>query len=428
MFSRNLTFRVKILLILSTVIIVLVGNILLLTLPKTKGFFTDDLHAPSIMAFNSIDYKLQSGYHLLFDEGGFILPIQTKDNPLGIVIYAKGDISYQDDVYQTDNVFIFLHEKEYYCIMGDLTLVGSDEVFFIKKTKSSSPYILASIPSLETPIGKKYYPLTEKQGNIIISLDAGFSNLTNLHHSSLKKPYYFLAVLIYISFAIAMLFIILILTDRRPLEKMNRSLDTRKVNYRSINIALSINALWLTLLSFNANMYITQIILIVGLVYLLYELIYVEKILATDLRLINFTKTNFIFLPLAISLLTFLLFGNTSITLQQVNQNFTLEGAFYMLTSFLWLFFISFSFIPYICRETGNSKFEHRVIIIYNIIFYLLYNLTTMEVFNLTIISNAVLFIPIYTYTLNNFSKRVYNFLPPFLTIILANFLISVIR
>lgn len=429
LFPRDLTFRLKITLIIITVLIVIVGNILLLFLPQTKGFLIDDLSSSNVMSFDDINYTLDSGYELDFNQGGYIVPIEQNNNPLGIVIYANGNINYDQNQYITDETYIFLREDEYYQIMGDLVLYNSEEEFFINNAKNAFPTILGKTPFLETPIGKKHYPLSEKYGHIVANVDDSFINITDINNEGLfNKSTFFLVSLIHVMFTIAVLFAIIVMTDRKPIDEPNRSLNSRKVSSKPLKISLLTNFLWLGLLYLKPNIYTVQIILMISLGYILYLLYFKNEVRSFDLKFINYSKNTLIFLPLTIALITFLLFGNTSITLQSMKLNLTFENMFFLTTSLTWLSFMLYSFIPFLHREFDKQKFECLTIVIYSIIVYLVFSLIDIGRLNSYNIYNAILFIPIFTLTLYLYSKRVYNFISPLLTVLFVRVLIGIIR
>src|SRR6056297_3372776 len=169
----------KISLIIITVLVVTLGNLFLLLLPQTKGVLIDDLNSSNVMSFEKINYTLQSGYQLDYSKGGFVVPIEDNNNPLGMVIYSKGTIDYEGNSYKTDKAFIFLREDEYYEVMGNLLLYKSEEEFFINNANNSFSTILEQTSFLETPIGKKYYPHSGGHGHIIVDLDGEFINITD---------------------------------------------------------------------------------------------------------------------------------------------------------------------------------------------------------------------------------------------------------
>jgi len=256
---RDLTFRLKFMFIVATILIVIVGNILLLMLPQTKGFLLNDLNSTSVMAFDEIYYELESGYKLDFDQGGFIVPIENNQNPLGIVIYASGEIQYDEKSFFTSESYIFLREDEYYEIMGNLLLYKSEEQFFIDNAYNSFSSILSQTPFLETPIGKKYYPLSENGGHIVANIDDDFINIANESESNLlTNPTFFLISLIHILFTIAILLIIIVLTDRKAMDEPNRSMDSNIVNSKPLWVSLLANVSWLILLYLGANMITVQ--------------------------------------------------------------------------------------------------------------------------------------------------------------------------
>src|SRR6056297_1666240 len=204
LFPRDLTFRLKFIFILITIIIVFIANILLLMLPQTKGFLIDDLNANTVMAFDQIDYQLESGHRFDFKQGGFIVPIENNNNPLGIVIYASGEINYKDNPYNTSETYVFLREEQYYEIMGELLLYKSEEEFFIDNANTAFSSILGQTPFIETPIGKKYYPLSEDSGYIVANIDGEFKSVIDREENNLiSKPIFFLISFIHVLFSIA---------------------------------------------------------------------------------------------------------------------------------------------------------------------------------------------------------------------------------
>jgi len=426
---RDLTFRLKFMFIVATILIVIVGNILLLMLPQTKGFLLNDLNSTSVMAFDEIYYELESGYKLDFDQGGFIVPIENNQNPLGIVIYASGEIQYDEKSFFTSESYIFLREDEYYEIMGNLLLYKSEEQFFIDNAYNSFSSILSQTPFLETPIGKKYYPLSENGGHIVANIDDDFINIANESESNLlTNPTFFLISLIHILFTIAILLIIIVLTDRKAMDEPNRSMDSNIVNSKPLWVSLLANVSWLILLYLGANMITVQIVLMVFMLYIFYLLHVNNKIRLYDLKLINHSKHSLIILPVTIAIITFLFFGNTSVTLQSINIQLTFVDIFFYLTSAFWISFISFSFIPMMHREFSKEKYELVSVILYNVIVYIGFCLIQFNNLNVFHYFNAAIFIPIFATLLNTFAKRTYNFISPVITIVLVRILINIIR
>lgn len=428
LYPQNLNFRTKFFMILATILIIIIGNIILLALPQTKGFLIDDLEASTIMTFDRIHYRLNSEYLLSFPNKGYLVPIEMNSNPLGFAIFAEGNIAYEDDVYGVKETYIFVQEEEYYDILGNLFLQNSDETFFVDTTNNALSSALETTAYLELPIGKKYYPMSEEQGNIIIYQDREFVNLTHNTSSVLDYNIYYLTAILHVLFLIALGYVILLITDKRVAPEINRSLDVKFVSYRPLQLVILTTFFWLGALKLNGDLFTVQILLMASMTYILYYLLKIDNKRPFDLRLINFSIGDFVILPIIIGLMGYLIFGNTSITLRYFSFDFDLLNVFFIITSFLWISFVALSFIPFILRELDYEKHENTLAIIYCLIVYFAFISISGRPFNLFTLLNGMVFIPLYTITLNMYGKRLYNFIPPLTTILVVKLLINTIR
>ncbi len=424
----KLAFKHKFYMIFTIILILVIGNILLLILPQTKGFLSEDLEAGSIMAFDRINYRLQSGYLLSFPSKGFLVPIEMNNNPLGFALFAQGQIAYGDQVYQANETYLFLQEDEYYEIVGNLYLHRTDEEFFIDTANNALKYALKTTAFLELPIGRKYYPMSEEKGNIVIYENGEFSNIVSEASTVLNYGMFYLTAFIHILFAIAIGFIVILLTESRAAPEPNRSLDVHFISYRPLQVIIISTIAWLALLSLDIDLITVQILLMSSLAYVIYHLLYIDKKNPYDLRLVNFNMGDSLIIPAIIGFMTYLIFGNTSITLSQFSFDLGLESSIFMITSFFWMSFVVFGFIPFILREFNALEHENAFIIAFAVLVYFAYILISGKALNLFSILNGLVLIPIYTLILNIYAKRVYNFTSVFTTIVVASLLIFLVR
>lgn len=394
--KRCLSLRQTLILIALTLFLLITGTILLLLPISETGYSREQITLDTPRHFSDLTYTIDNN-NVSFSDGGYLVPILHKSEPMALAIYGYGKIVTKGSVYETKDCLLIMPQSMYYDLMNQLYLQTSDETVFIDKTNDALTKMYNYMPFIVTPTGKKFFSFPNNfKAIMLLDNNAPIKGLIKNNSHSLKSFSFALITLGYCMIFLAVLGIIILLTNKRHQKVEKESFYFCKPSPSDFRFHMAfIILIWIGLACTTTDSYIKSAYLVGSLVYSLVYLLLNRDIYSGHLR-VQFSK--FVkYLPLnALFGLILFVISTTALPVKYNSFSSWFNGnMIYKYVLIIWISFLVFSYLLYeIERHLSMKKCLILLLVLSNIaMFTILYLSGVTLAFS---ILNALLFTSLY--------------------------------